>query len=152
MHILTSDHVVLRAVADDKVDAIRQAGVVLVRAGCVAPAYVDGMLARERAMSTYLGNGIAIPHGELVDLQWVDHTGLSVVQFPNGIEWEPGERAYLVIGLASKDLLHMEVLRNIVDLLQNPTAIPALIDTSDPMVIVKSLQGAGGKQNGNRDQ
>ena len=68
MEVLTDEMVLLGAHAFDRTDAIRQAGEVLVKAGCVAPSYVEGMLARERVMSTYLGSGIAIPHGELADI------------------------------------------------------------------------------------
>ena len=127
------------AQAADKVDAIRQAGAVLIKAGCIAPSYVDGMLARERVLSTYLGSGIAIPHGERADLQSVYRTGVSVLQLPEGVEWEPGERAYLVIGLASTGHEQVEVLTNLVELLQAPETIQQLVHASDPMVIIERL-------------
>lgn len=131
--------VILGALATDKVDAIQQAGEVLVKAGCAAPAYMHGMLARERTLSTYLGSGIAIPHGEREDLRFVSRTGVSVLQLPEGVEWEPGERVYLVIGLASIDDEHVRVLTNLVELLQAPEGIPELVHTSDAMVIVERL-------------
>jgi mannitol/fructose-specific phosphotransferase system IIA component len=101
MDVLTPETVRLGAQAATKVDAIRQSGDMLVKAGYAAPSYVDGMLAREKVMSTYLGNGIAIPHGRPEDLSSVYHTGASVLQLPEGVQWEPGEKAYLVIGLAA---------------------------------------------------
>jgi phosphocarrier protein FPr len=131
--------VLLGARAADKVDAIRQAGEVLVKAGCVAPSYVDGMLARERVMSTYVGSGIAIPHGELADLRSVHRTGVSVLQLPEGVEWELGECAYLVVGLASTSDEHVEVLTNLVELLQEPEIITQLVQATDPRVIVERL-------------
>lgn len=131
--------VVLGARSIDRFDAIRQAGAVLVKAGCVSPAYIDGMLARERVKSTYLGSGIAIPHGELADLPFINHAGVSVLQLPEGVVWEPGERVYLVIGLASADLSHSEVLSNLVELLQTPVVIQSLVQATDPMVIVEQL-------------
>lgn len=139
MEVLTSEMVLLGAQAADKVEAIRQAGEVLIKAGCVAPSYVDGMLARERVLSTYLGSGIAIPHGELADLRLVYRTGMSVLQLPEGVEWELGERAYLVIGLASIDKGHVEALNNLVELLQAPESITQLVHATDPMVIVERL-------------
>jgi phosphocarrier protein FPr len=139
MEVLTGEMVLLGAQAANKEDAIKQAGEALVKAGCVAPSYVDGMLARERVMSTYLGSGVAIPHGELADLQSVYRTGVSVLQLPEGVEWEPGERAYLVIGLASTDLAHVKVLTNLVDLLQAPETITPLVHATDPTVIVERL-------------
>jgi phosphocarrier protein FPr len=139
MEVLTRDMVVIGAQAVDKEVAIRQAGEVLVRTGCVPPSYVDGMLARERTLSTYLGSGIAIPHGEPADLRLVSRTGVSVLQLPEGVEWEPGERAYLVVGLASRDNEHIRVLVNLVDLLQEPEMIKELIQAADPGVIVQKL-------------
>jgi len=150
MEVLTGEMVLLGAQAASKVDAIRQAGEVLIKAGCVAPSYVDGMLARERVMSTYLGNGIAIPHGELADLQSVYRTGVSVLQLPEGVEWESGERAYLVIGLASMNNEHIQALSNLVDLLQEPESINQLINATDPMVIVERLTRGRREQDGIR--
>jgi mannitol/fructose-specific phosphotransferase system IIA component len=139
MEVLTSEMVRLGAQAADKVEAIRQVGEILIQAGCVAPSYVEGMLARERVMSTYLGSGIAIPHGELADLRLVYRTGVSVLQLPEGVEWEHGECAYLVIGLASTGQEHVEVLTNLVELLQEPEIITQLVHTTEPMVIVERL-------------
>ena len=67
--------------AANQLDAIRQAGDMLVKAGCVAPEYVDGMLARERVMLTYLGSSIAMPNGELANLRLVYRTGVSILQY-----------------------------------------------------------------------
>lgn len=139
MDVLMCDRVVLGARSADRNNAIRQAGEALVRSGCVAPEYVNGMIARERVQSTYLGSGIAIPHGELADLKYVYHTGISVLQLPEGVEWEPCERAYLVFGLASIDQAHTGVLANLVELLQTPEAIQPLICATDAKIIVERL-------------
>ena len=141
MDILTPNTVILKAHAVDKNDAIRQAGEVLVAAGCVAPPYIDGMVARERTLSTYLGNGIAIPHGQRADLPWVRCAGVAVLQLPAGVEWEPGEKAYLIVGLAATGTLnsHTIILFNLLEVLQDPPTIEHLIHTTDPMVIVERL-------------
>jgi mannitol/fructose-specific phosphotransferase system IIA component len=137
MDILTKETVQLKAQATDKVNAIKQSGELLVRAGYVPPSYVGGMLAREKVQSTYLGSGIAIPHGELKDLRSIYYTGVSVLQLPDGVEWEPGERAYLVIGLAAAADEYIGVLSNLVQVLQDPKTIQQLVHTSDPMMIVE---------------
>jgi phosphocarrier protein FPr len=139
MDILPADQVVLGARAADRFDAVRQAGEVLVRAGCVPQAYISGMLAREHIQSTYLGAGIAIPHGERADLMLVIRAGISVLQLPDGVDWEPGERAHLVVGLAFSDLQAAGVLSNLLALLQTPGAVHPLIHTTDPRVIIDSL-------------
>lgn len=141
MSVLTPATVILHGRAADKAVAIMQAGNVLIRAGYIAPSYVSGMLAREEAVSTYLGNGIAIPHGEKDDLRWVYHTGVSVLQLPAGVEWEPGEKAYLVVGLAATPASdqHVVVLMNLLEVLHDPATVKLLVHTSDPMVIVERL-------------
>jgi phosphocarrier protein FPr len=139
MKILTREMVVVGAQVANKEEAIKKAGQVLVSSGCVEPSYVEGMVARERVMSTYLGNGIAIPHGELADLCAIHHTAASVLQVPEGVEWEPGERAYLVVGLASIDDEHLILLHNLLELLQAPETITTLIHTLEPMVLVERL-------------
>lgn len=142
MRILTESMIRLGAHATDKVDAIRQSGELLVEAGVVAPAYVDGMLARERAMSNYISNGVAIPHGENQDLALVHRAGVSVLQVPEGVEWDPGAKVYLVIGLAARSDELAGILRNLVDLLQDPDAVEQLSHTSDPMTIMERLSGS----------
>jgi mannitol PTS system EIIA component len=139
MDILTKETVQLRAQATDKVSAIQQSGELLVKAGYVAPSYLDGMLAREEVLSTYLGSGIAIPHGELDDLKSIYYTGVSVLQLPEGVEWEPGERAYLVIGLAATSDEHVGVLSNLLQVLQDPETIKQMVQTTDPRMIIERL-------------
>lgn len=139
MSILTEDAVRLRARATDKVDAIKQSGQLLVKAGCIPPSYVDGMLAREQVLSTYLGSGIAIPHGQVADLKTVYRSGVSVLQLTEGVEWEPGETAHLVIGLAATSEDYVGVLANLVEVLQDPEATRQLVQATDPMIIVERL-------------
>lgn len=139
MQILSPETVQLQARARDKHDAIRQAGELLVRAGCVGPAYVGGMLAREQTMSTYLGNGVAIPHGRDENRADIRRTGIAVLQLPEGVEWEPGERAYLVIGIAASADEHIGVLANLAEAIEDPDTTDALVRATDPMQIIACL-------------
>jgi phosphocarrier protein FPr len=97
------------------------------------------MLARERGMSNYLGNGVAIPHGRSEDLALVHRTGVSVLQLPEGVKWEPGETAHLVIGLAAISDEYVGLLRNLFGVLQDPETVERLTNTTDPDVIVERL-------------
>ncbi|HEU4325974.1 MAG TPA: PTS sugar transporter subunit IIA [Roseiflexaceae bacterium] len=142
MGILSLETVRLQARASDKQDAIRQAGELLVQVGCVGPAYVGGMLAREETMSTYLGNGVAIPHGRDENRADIRRTGISVLQFPEGVEWEPGERAYLVIGIAANADEHVGVLANLAEVIEDPDTTDALVRATDPMEIIERLDRA----------
>ena len=87
--------------AGNKEEAIRQVAAALVSAGNVADGYVNGMLAREQQPSTFLGNGIAIPHGTTDTRDQVLKTGVQVFQFPQGVTWGEGQTAYVAIGIAA---------------------------------------------------
>jgi phosphocarrier protein FPr len=139
MAIVSLETVRLQARALDKQDAIRQAGELLVQGGCALPLYVNGMLAREQTMSTYLGNGVAIPHGQHENRAEVRRTGISVLQLPEGVEWETGERAYLVIGIAADADEHIGVLANLAEVVEDMEAVQQLAQTNDPMLIVERL-------------
>lgn len=140
MSIISLETIRLNAQAMNKVEAIRLAGELLVKAGHVEPAYVNGMLAREQTISTYIGRGIATPHGQLEDLARVRSTGVSVVQFPKGIIWDEGdELAHLVIGIAATVDGLTGVLHNLVELVQEPGDAERLATTTDPMEIIERL-------------
>ena len=139
MPILSKERISLQASAADKVDAIRKAGELLVKSGCVLPEYVDGMLTREQSRSTSLGNGVAIPHGVYENRDHILQTGLSVLQLADGVEWDEGEKVYMVIGIAASADEHVGVLANLADVIDNEEALNELLKTSDPDVIVKYL-------------
>ena len=139
MAIISKDRIVLQTSAKDKVDAIRQAGELLVKSGCVLPEYVTGMLTREQSMSTSLGNGVAIPHGIFENREHILRTGLSVLQLVDGVEWEEGDKVYMVIGIAAVADEHVGVLANLAEVIDNEATLAELLKTSDPEVIVKYL-------------
>lgn len=139
MSILAINRIRLRSEAVDKVDAIRQAGELLVTTGCITPEYVEGMLAREQSMSTYLGNGVAIPHGEYDNRQHILKTGISVVQIPAGVEWEMGEMVHLVIGIAASSDEHVGVLTRLANVVEDDVALQILNQTHDPQIVFETL-------------
>jgi len=139
MTILSKDRISLQASAADKVDAIRKAGDLLVKSGCVLPEYVDGMLTREQSMSTSLGNGVAIPHGVYENREHILKTGISVLQLTDGVDWDDGEKVYMVIGIAASSDEHVGVLSNLADVIDNEDTLAELLKTDDPDIIVKYL-------------
>jgi len=139
MAILATNRIKLQATAEDKSDAIRQAGQLLVDSGCVKAKYVDGMLAREETMSTYLGNGVSIPHGEYDNRVDILQTGISVLQLPDGVEWEDDEKAYLVIGIAASSDDHMGILVNLAEVIEDEDLTLKLVQTTDPTLILDGL-------------
>jgi phosphocarrier protein FPr len=106
---LDSANVLVGARAESKEDAIRQVAALLVRSGCLAPGYAESMLARERVANTYLGKGVAIPHGMPKDRELIRRTGIAVLQVPAGVPWQPGDTARLVIGIAARSDEHLDI-------------------------------------------
>lgn len=139
MAILSVDRIKVHGSAVDKEDAIRKAGELLVESGCVKPAYVEGMLAREKTMSTYLGNGVAIPHGEFDNRVDILSTGISVYQIPEGVLWEEGEKAHLIIGIAASSDDHVGVLAKLAEVIEDEEMTQKLIETTDPELILSAL-------------
>lgn len=141
MSILARERIQLNAAAADRSDAIRKAGELLVNSGCVLPPYVDGMLLRETTMSTYLGSGVAIPHGVYENRDHILQTGISVLQLPQGVEWDEGEMAYLVIGIAASSDEHVGVLASLAEAVEDEAILNELTSATDPEIILKYLSG-----------
>ena len=142
MSILSVETIKLNVPTTDKESAIKLAGELLVKGGHVSPAYVDGMLAREQTMSTYIGNGVAIPHGQFDDKANIHSTGISVVQFLVGVLWDDDdedEKAYLVIGIAATANEHVGILTNLAEAIEEPEDAEKLARASDPMEIIERL-------------
>lgn len=139
MELLSANTIRLQAQAMNKQEAIRQAGELLVQGGCVNPNYVNGMLAREEQMSTYLGNGVAIPHGMYENLADIDRSGISVLQLPEGVEWETGQQTYLVIGIAATSGEHVGILSNLAEVIEDEALVHRLSQTDDPTIILEEL-------------
>lgn len=136
---LYQNSIKLQASVVDKADAIAQVGDLLVRNGNMKPGYVTSMMEREQVANTYLGNYIAIPHGLPKDRDLILQTGIAVVQIPAGVEWNPGERVNLVVGIAAKSDEHLEILTNLTHVLDDKTTVHHLSTTSDPEDIIVSL-------------
>lgn len=141
MFQLSQQDIHLGAAAGTKQDAIRQVATALTEANRVSEGYVDGMLARELQTSTYLGNGIAIPHGTTDTRDLVLNTGVQVFQFPQGIEWGEGQTAYVVIGIAAKSDEHLALLRQLTHVLSDDSVAEQLAKTDSAEELRSLLMG-----------
>ncbi|MEP9400486.1 phosphoenolpyruvate--protein phosphotransferase [Sphingomonas sp. VNH70] len=129
----------IAAHAVDKEDAIRQVGQLLIAAGCVGPGYEESMVRRERVANTFLGAGVAIPHGLGEDRGLVRRDGIAILQLREGVEWNPGQIAHLVVGIAANSDSHIAILRRLTRLIQDDARIAALIATDDAGAITRAL-------------
>ena len=136
---LRQNNIRLNAKAANKTEAIHLAGGTLVDSGNIKSGYIDSMLAREQVANTYLGNGIAIPHGLPKDRELILKTGISVTQLPDGVEWNRGEKVYLVVGIAARSDEHIEVLSNLTHVLGDAETIQRLAKTDNHDDIIETL-------------
>ena len=136
--ILRPSAIVVGATAADKGDAIDRVGGLLVAGGMVTDEYVKAMHEREAIISTYLGNGIALPHGTGENQESILQTGIAVAQFPAGVQWGD-EPARLVIGLAAKSEEHIPILSRLAGVLEDARLCERLAKTTDPLEIHRAL-------------
>lgn len=139
---LKPEQIFLGLEANDKFEAIRFAGEQLVKAGFVQPSYVDAMFEREKLVSTYLGEGVAVPHGTIEAKDAVLKTGVVVCQYPAGVRFTDDEDgvAKLVIGIAARNNEHIQVVSAITNALDSEEAIALLTSTNDVNKVLELLK------------
>lgn len=130
MAVLTKDKIRLHVDVHDKYEAIRMAGRLLVDAGHVPEAYIDAMIQREDMLSTYMGAGLAIPHGTNEARGLVRSTGLAVLTVPKGVEFEEGKTVNLIVGIAAIGDEHMDLLTNIAMIVSDAELKARLLETT----------------------
>lgn len=140
---LAPNQVFLGLKAANKEEAIRFAGEQLVKGGFVQPSYVDAMLEREKLVSTYLGEGVAVPHGTIEAKNAVLKTGIVFCQYPDGVRFTDEEDgvAKLVIGIAARNNEHIQVVTAITNALDSEEAINTLTTTDDVEKVLALLKG-----------
>jgi phosphocarrier protein FPr len=136
--VLSTSAVQVGAEAGSQAEAIDRIGALLVAEGLVTVDYVDAMHAREAIVSTYLGNGIALPHGTNESQGAVRRTGIAVIQFPGGVPWGD-EPAKLVIGLAATSDEHIAILSRLAGILDDAELCERLGRAKDPLEIHAAL-------------
>lgn len=137
--LICAERIRLQQRATDKESAIRAAGQLLADSGCIDPAYIDSLLRRETVANTFLGHGVAIPHGMGEDRHLIRETGIAVLQFPDGLEWHPGQTTHLVFAIAAQSDEHITLLRRLTRLLNDDVRLRALFTTQAAEDIVAAL-------------
>jgi len=136
--ILSEDGIRLNQPSTGVEDAVRQTGELLVELGAVEPAYIESMLQRERDIGTYIGEGVAIPHGTNEGREFVRRTTLTFLQFPQGIDWN-GNEAKIAIGIASTGDEHVGLLASLAQILLVPEQAEQLRAASDKETVLRLL-------------
>jgi PTS system mannitol-specific IIC component len=111
-NILVEEGVKTGLASVSKEEAIKAAGQLLNELGYVKEDYIDAMLEREKTVTTYMGMGVAIPHGTGDAKANVLKTGIVMLQYPEGVDFD-GEKAQLIFGIAGIGDEHLGLLAKI---------------------------------------
>ena len=139
-NVLPREAVRLGLSASNKEEAIRLAGQTLVAIGAAEEGYIAGMLEREHQVSTFMGNGVAIPHGTNESRGHIRKAALGFLQFPGGVDWN-GKTAYVAIPIASNSDEHVGILsalatvladKSKADRLRTTTSVDEVLDLLAP--------------------
>lgn len=138
---LGTNNIFLGCQASNKEEAIRFAGEQLVKGGYVEPEYVNAMMEREKLTPTYLGEGIAVPHGTIEAKDRVLKTGIVFCQYPAGVLFgeEEDDVARLVIGIAARNNEHIQVITSLTNALDDESVIERLTTTTSTEEVLKLL-------------
>jgi mannitol/fructose-specific phosphotransferase system IIA component len=131
--------------ASDRFDAVAQAGRVLLDIGAVDAPYIDAMAERERSLSTYLGEGFALPHGTDASREHVRRPAIAVLQFPTGVDWG-GHTVTVAIAVASATDEHVQILAQVAGVISDPDRAEQLRGASDPDAVLGLLAIAPHKE------
>jgi PTS system mannitol-specific IIA component len=128
----------LDATASSQEEAVRLCGSVLQELGAVGPEYLDAMVAREKIISSFMGEGVALPHGTDDSRPYVNLTQLVFVRFANPFDWE-GEAVKLCIGIAAKGDEHGELLGNLAEKLLEPSSYKAFMESTSTTELLELI-------------
>jgi mannitol PTS system EIIA component len=136
--VLSEESIVLDGTARTRDEAITEAGRLLVAAGAVDDSYVDAMHERETSVSTFMGNGLAIPHGTNEAKPSIRRTAISFVRYAEPIDWK-GSPAEFVVGIAGAGDDHLTVLSALAGIFTDDDAIARLRQASAPSDVLAAL-------------
>src|SRR5690625_2425681 len=137
--MLKKENIVLNHTAESKEDVIRQAGQLPVNQGAVGHAHIGSMPAREEVVSTFMGNGLAIPHGTDEGKTSVIESGLSLIQVPGGVDFD-GNEAKVILGIAGKENEHLDMLQKIAVLFSDEDNAEKVINASSADDIISLFE------------
>ncbi len=131
MNVLDLDRIDLHGAATNRDDAIRDVGALLMGAGAVTPAYVDAMFDRERTVSTYMGNYLAIPHGTNEAKDTILRSALAIIRYDQPLDWA-GNEVRFVIGIAGKNNEHLGILSKLALAFSDEDDVQKLLQARTP--------------------
>lgn len=139
MLALEPQHIHMNQHAVDKTHALKCLVDILENDGLVTPEYITGLINREQQSATYLGQGIAIPHGTPQSREYILKTGIRLAHFPKGVIWDGENKIYLAVVIAAKSDEHLQVLQILTRALMHDVS-EQVKNASKPEQIIELLQ------------
>ena len=139
--IFNEKNIELNLASETKGAAILRSGELLRKNGYVQKEYLEGMAKREQSLTTYVGNGVAIPHGLPEYIPYILKSGLVMLQYPQGVDFGDGNTAYVLIGIAGKDDEHLELLSSIALICQEEENVMKLRQAATKPEVITILTG-----------
>jgi len=139
--VISKEKIMMHVSIATKQDAIALAGKILLTAGHVTQDYIDKMFEREELMTTYIGNGVAIPHGTNESKEFIQSSGISIIQVPSGVDFGNGNIAYLIIGIAGIGDEHLDILSNIAIVCSEEDNVKKMMNASTKEEIIAFFEG-----------
>ncbi|MDW3923373.1 PTS sugar transporter subunit IIA [Staphylococcus saprophyticus] len=139
--LFSNENIFINQTVKDQNEAIEKAGHALVSSGAVTEDYIQAMKDREQVVSTFMGNGLAIPHGTDEAKTSVLKSGLTLIQIPEGVDWE-GEEVKVVVGIAGKDGEHLDLLSKIAITFSEEENVDRIINASSAEEIKQVFEEA----------
>jgi PTS system mannitol-specific IIC component len=139
--VLAASSVVLGGSASTRDEAIAEAGRLLVEAGAVDATYVDAMHERERSVSSYMGSGLAIPHGTNEAKGAIRRTAMSFVRYDQPVDWN-GKPAEFVIGIAGAGDDHLALLARVAETFTDSARVERLRAARTADEVLAALEAA----------
>lgn len=137
--VIQAEDIQLGLPSVDKETAIRAAGALLAKRGYVDADYADAMVEREKLVTTYMGMGVAIPHGTSEKKSTVKKSGAVMLQYPDGVDFGD-EKAYLIFGIAGVGDAHLDLLAHVCEVLEDEEALEMMKKTPDIKFVLTHLQ------------
>ena len=137
--ILKIENIMTGLAPESKEEAIRRVGQILYDGGYVDVSYIDAMIERENLTTTYMGMGLAIPHGTSEAKAAVKKSGIAVLQYPEGVEFGD-EKSHLIIGIAGVGDSHLEILAKVSEALEDEEVLDRLSKSADASEIYETLK------------
>ncbi|HEN3314406.1 TPA: PTS sugar transporter subunit IIA [Yersinia enterocolitica] len=123
---ITAENIHLECHAKNKAEVLSMVGKEFKAKGYINQDCIAFLHEREQQVSTFLGNGITLPHLPKSATNIIVKTGVEIFQFPDGVIWDRNNVMFIAIGVIAKEKEHIDVLKDIASIFSDEIIANAL--------------------------